>query len=78
MGSMNDLVRLAKFHLGEEHQTVFGASVNINETPMSYLKYICPKDEFQRLYLPAKKQPRNIPKNNNVIHINDIRAMKTK
>ena len=79
MGSMNDLVRLAKFHLGEERQTLFGASVLLNETPMSYLNYSSPKEEFQKLYLTEKKSAKRLQKkSNNVIHINDIRTMKMK
>jgi len=79
MESMNDLVHLAKFHLGEDRQTLFGTSVLLNETPMSYLNDSSPKEEFQKLYLTKKEPMKHLQKkNNNVIHINDLRAMKKK
>jgi hypothetical protein len=79
MGSMNDLVRMAKFHLGEDYETPFRTSFLLNETPMSYLNYNYPREEFQKLCLSEKKFSKHPRKNNNnIIHINDIRAMRKK
>ena len=49
MGSMNDLIFQAKVHLVRLHQSLFHVSLLLNESPMSYLKYGCPKGAFREL-----------------------------
>ena len=49
MGSMNDLIFQAKVYLVESQQSPFHVSLHLNESPMSYLKYGCPKDAFKAL-----------------------------
>jgi len=48
-GSMNDFIFQAKVHLVRLHQSLFHVSLLLNESPMSYLKYGCPKDVFRAL-----------------------------
>ena len=49
IGSMNDLVFQSKVFLIEGGLSPFDASIKINETPMSYLKYSNPRDEFKKM-----------------------------
>jgi len=78
MGSMNDLIFQAMVYLIEKQKPPFDVSILINKNPMSYLKYSSPRKEFQKLYLPEKEPTKPMQKKYNVIHINNIRAMKTK
>ena len=48
-GSMNDLVDEAIMRLTEFELSPFDASFNLNEMPMSYLKYRNPRDAFKAL-----------------------------
>jgi len=48
-GSMNDLIFQAKIHLMEGQKSPLEVSFRLNESPMSYLKYNHPKDEFRKL-----------------------------
>jgi len=49
IGSMNDFIFQAKVHIIRLHQSPFHVSLLLNESPMSYLKYGCPKDAFGAL-----------------------------
>ena len=51
MGSMNDLVRMAKWHLIEGQVSPFDAAEKINKSPMSYLDYDHPKRAFGKMKL---------------------------
>jgi len=73
MGSMNDLIFQAKMYLIEGQQSPFDVSFLLNESPMSYLKYSRPKDEFQRLAAVSGKSSGNDQRTNNVIYINALR-----
>ncbi|MGZ3593579.1 MAG: DUF6933 domain-containing protein, partial [Syntrophales bacterium] len=55
MGSMNDLILQAKVFLIECQQSPFHVSLHLNKSPMSYLKYGCPKDAFKALSLDSKE-----------------------
>jgi len=48
-GSMNDLVKLAKYDLIEGEKSPWETSLNLNQIPMSYLKYGYPRDAFVSL-----------------------------
>ncbi len=50
LGSMNDLIFQAKIYLSEGQKSPFDVSFLLNESPMSYLDYNHPKDEFRILY----------------------------
>jgi hypothetical protein len=49
IGSMNDLVFQSKVFLIEGCMSPFDVSKKLNETPMSYLKYSNPRDEFKKM-----------------------------
>lgn len=49
IGSMNDLVRLAKSWLDGGEISPFKAARKLNETPFFYLDYAYPKEAFQNL-----------------------------
>jgi len=49
LGSINDLVIQAKFHLVEGELSPFDASLLLNQTPMSYIGYRSPKEAFKSL-----------------------------
>jgi len=49
LGSMKDLIVQAKYYLIEQEMSPFDASIQVNETPMSYLGYNKPKDAFRGL-----------------------------
>lgn len=51
MGSMNDLVRMAKWHLIEGQVSPFDTAEKINTAPMSYLGYDHPKRAFGKMKL---------------------------
>jgi hypothetical protein len=48
-GSMNDLVFIAKWHLIRDELSPYDVSFRLNEVPMSYLKYINPRNAFQSM-----------------------------
>lgn len=48
-GSMNDLIKLAKFRLVERDMSPFDVSFLLNDVPMSYLGYDGPRRAFQSL-----------------------------
>ena len=48
-GSMNDLVRLAKFDLIERNLSPFDVSFQLNEAPMSMLGFMNPCEAFESL-----------------------------
>jgi len=73
LGSMNDLVFQAKVLLSEGQKLPFDISFLLNESPMSYLNYNCPKDEFQKLHILDAGSPVNGNRGNNVIYINAVR-----
>jgi len=79
LGSMNDLIFQAMVYLSEGKKSPFDVSFLLNESPMSYLNYSNPKTEFRKLYFTEDgDSPGNKQIKNNVININDIRAIKTK
>jgi hypothetical protein len=79
LGSMNDLIFQAMVYLSEGKKSPFDVSFLLNESPMSYLNYSNPKTEFRKLYFTEDgNSPGNKQIKNNVININDIRAIKTK
>ena len=49
IGSMNDLVRMAKSWLADGEISPYGAAIKLNETPFAYLDYKFPKEAFQKL-----------------------------
>lgn len=49
IGSMNDLVYHAKFHLIERQMSPFDTSLLLNDMPMSCLKYDNPREAFLKL-----------------------------
>lgn len=49
IGSMNDLVYQAKVLLIEQEMSPWDTSFQLNEAPMSYLKYASPREAFLRL-----------------------------
>ena len=49
LGSINDLVLQAKFHLIEGELSPFDASFRLNETPMSFLEHSNPREVFRSL-----------------------------
>jgi len=49
LGSMNDLIFQAKFFIGERRLSVFETSLEINQTPMTYIDYKCPLEAFKEL-----------------------------
>lgn len=51
LGSMNDLIRMAKWHLIDEQISPFEAAEKINQSPMSYLDYDHPKRAFGKIKL---------------------------
>lgn len=79
LGSMNDLIFQAKFYLSEGQRSLFEASSILNKTPMSYLNYSNPKDEFRKLYFAEDRDsPSDKRIKNNVVDINDYRKLKAK
>ena len=51
LGSMNDLVRMAKWHLVEGQVSPVEAAEKINKAPMSYLNYDHPRRAFPKMQL---------------------------
>ncbi len=51
LGSMNDLVRMAKWHLIEGQVSPFEAAEKINKAPMSYLNYDHPRRAFPKMQI---------------------------
>jgi hypothetical protein len=76
-GSMNDLIFQAKVDLIEGHKQPFDVSFRLNESPMSYLNYNHPRNEFQKLHLTEEEPSTNRQQINNVIYIKDVRPLKT-
>ena len=58
-GSMNDLVFHGKILLIEGELCPYDVSFRLNEMPMSYLKYVCPRMAFAALQI--KGEPSNKP-----------------
>ena len=71
-GSMNDLVFQAKVSL-DMGESPFDVSFLLNKSPMSYLNYGRPEDEFQKLVLRDGESPGIEHRENNVIYINAVR-----
>lgn len=51
LGSMNDLIRMAKWHLAKGQLSPFEAAKKINKAPMSYLDYDHPRRAFPKMQL---------------------------
>ncbi|HJT34607.1 MAG TPA: hypothetical protein VJ783_21435 [Pirellulales bacterium] len=49
IGSMNDLIFHAKFHLAERRRSPFDAAGMLNQLPMASLGYLKPCEAFRRL-----------------------------
>ncbi len=76
-GSMNDFVFQAKVHLIEGQQSPFDVSLLLNESPMSYLGYNRPKDEFKKLLFKDGESSAKGQGKDNVIYINVVRPPTT-
>lgn len=50
-GSMNDLILTAKYSLENKDVSPFDVSLELNETPMSYIDYKSPRQAFSKLKL---------------------------
>jgi len=57
LGSMNDLIIQAKYYLTEREMSPFDASLQVNETLMSYLGYNKPKEAFRGLKVEPEEAP---------------------
>ncbi len=73
MGSMNDFVFQAKIHLIEGQRSPFNVSLLLNESPMSYLGYNRPKDEFRKPLIKDIESSAQSTGKDNVIYINVVR-----
>jgi hypothetical protein len=49
IGSVNELVYMAKFYLIERQSSLFETSQQINQVPMSYIGYDNPKEAFTKM-----------------------------
>jgi hypothetical protein len=78
MGSINDFVFQAKVHLIEGQQSPFDVSLLLNESPMSYLNYNRPKDEFRKLFFKDAESSAKGQGKGNVIYMNVVRPPTTK
>lgn len=78
LGSMNDLIFQSKFYLCESRRSLFEVSSMLNETPMSYLKYGNPKDEFRKLYFNEDGKSSSDKQINNIVDIDEYRQLKAK
>jgi len=78
LGSINDLIFQSKFYLSEGRQALFKVSSMLNETPMSYLKYGNPKDEFRKLYFNEDRKSSSDKQINNIVDIDEYRQLKAK
>jgi hypothetical protein len=78
MGSMNDFVFQAKVHLIECRQSPLDVSFLLNDSPMSYLNYSRPKDEFRKLLYKDSESSCKRQWEDNVIYINALRTPTTK
>jgi hypothetical protein len=78
MGSMNDFIFQAKVHLIEGQQSPFDVSLLLNESPMSYLGYSCPKDEFKKPFFKDGESTAKRQGKGNVIYIDVVRPPTTK
>lgn len=77
-GSMNDLIFQAKVYLSEGNKLPLDVSFLLNNSPMSYLNYSNPRNEFQKLHLLDAELSDNRQIQNNVINISDYQPSKTK
>ena len=75
-GSKFELTQ-AKVDLNEGQKEPFDVSVRLNESPMSYLNYNHPKNEFQKLYFKENGLPETMQGKDNVIYIEHFRPRKT-
>jgi len=71
-GSMNDFIFQAKVDLIEGHKQPFDVSLRLNESPMSYLNYSHPRNEFRKLHLTEEEPSTNRQRGSNVIYINKV------
>lgn len=76
-GSMNDFVFQAKVHLIEGQRSPFDVSLLLNESPMTYLGYNRPKDEFKKLLFKDNESSTHRQGKDNVIYINVVRPPTT-
>ena len=56
IGSMNDLVFQAQFHLIEGVMSPFDVSFRLNEVPLSCLEHVTPRASFQHLAAPSTEE----------------------
>lgn len=49
IGSVNDLIHMAKFYLIERQMSPFETSQEINQAPMTYIGYDNPKKAFTKI-----------------------------
>ena len=59
-GSINDLILQANHYLTEGQMSPFDASLQVNETPMSYLGYNKPKEAFRQLKVGEEEALTNV------------------
>ena len=60
IGSMNELVRFATFHLVEDEISPFDVGFRLNEIPFSSLNYANPREEFKQLVGNAHRSENKI------------------
>jgi hypothetical protein len=60
-GSMNDLVKIATFHLTEDDLSPHDVGFKLNEIPFSSLKYVKPREAFKAMHLADPVQESNEP-----------------
>ena len=77
-GSMNDLIFQAKVHLAEGFKSPSDVSFLLNKSPMSYLNYSHPRNEFQKLHFNNAFSLSDEQKRNNLIYIKEVRPLKKK
>jgi hypothetical protein len=77
-GSMNDFIFQAKVRLIEGQRSLFDVSLLLNESPMSYLGYNRPTDEFRKLFFKDAESSAKGQGRDNVIYINVNRPPTTK
>lgn len=78
LGSMNDFIFQAKVALNLGRESLIEISRRLNESPMSYLTYSCPRDAFRELGSEKTASPGNSQRGNNVIYIDTVRPPTTR
>jgi hypothetical protein len=72
-GSMNDFIFQVKVYLIEGQRSPFDVALLLNESPMSYLGYNRPKDQFKKLFYKDGESTAKRQGKGNVIYIDVVR-----